>query len=270
MKRGAVVAFACLCACVKPTDPPTSTAAPRDSHSDRDAQEQPSAQCAPAGLTFDDLDFVPLDVRLVSLRQRGPQAEQAAKAIAELPGAQGIAPFPILVNVELQGMWLESVVLESVLTSLQADPAQLLEVHDPKGSSVWVVPSQCDIGILKRNAEESFAMKFRDGVRASIGSSPDPESFPFDIVLFTNRIALAPAGRGSRVVEWFDSGGQAGALGEPDKRPGERLLELEPAPIRLLVRGEGLVAGDADPSTMQARTVRAGSDFIEVDGTLVK
>lgn len=273
MRRAAVIGFATVCACVRPTDPPSSNSPDPDpsvSEVDPDGPNDPmDRDCTPKGLVFEDLQFVPVDVRFVSLRVRGPEAEPTAKAIAELPGTEGIAPFPILINVEFQGMWLESVVLESILGSLHTNPGELLEMHDPKGASVWVVPTACDIAILKHHAEENFGVTFRNGVNASIGTSPDPETFPFDIVLFTNRLALAPAGRGGRVVEWFESGGQAGAMGEPDKRPGERLLELEPAPVRLLIRGQALVAGDADPSELRARTVRAGSDFLEVDGTLI-
>lgn len=277
MKRARFAAFAALaglCACPKPTDPPSTTTPPPDSGATEGESQLDTANtegtCGPEGLAFEDLAFVPLDVRMVSLRQRGPELDAATKAVSSLPGMEGVDPFPILVNMEFQGMWLEGVVLESVLETFHLDPAQLLEMHDPKGASVWVVPTECDIGVLKGYGDEAYGLTFRDGPSASIGASPDAETFPFDVVLFTNSFALAPAGRGGRVVDWFGSGGQAGALGEPDKRPGERLLELEHAPVRVLVRGQALVAGDEDPSTKEARTVRAGPDFLEVDGTPIE
>ena len=70
------------------------------------------------------------------------------------------------------------------------------------------------------------------------------------------------------VLDWLSAQPAPTLTGEPRPRPGPILSDLAPAPFRILLQGDALVAGDGE-TRAGVRTIRATPDGIEIDGSLV-
>ncbi|NVB41298.1 hypothetical protein G6O69_25890 [Pseudenhygromyxa sp. WMMC2535] len=234
------------------------------------------AGCGSEGLRFEDLAWVPVDARLVTLVElegglaEGGALDRALARLAELADDDAAA-LPVLASMDYANLELQLGAMATTLAVLGHSPAQLVEIQGPSGAPIWAWPSDCAIDRLAARLLSRWQLSLRldlehPGVRVGAG---DPAGFPFDVIAIgERRVLLVGLGQGDAVVRWLDR-----AEGDPDAAPGATLLELEHAPIRSLLQGEWLLAGAAPASTSMGegaahhvRTIRIASEGVEIDG----
>ncbi|PCC75633.1 hypothetical protein SAMN02745121_00173 [Nannocystis exedens] len=211
-----------------------------------------------------DLEWIPADARVAALFDLGdPGVDEAA---AELARASATAPgMPVVAALGLGFVGTQLQILRRQLRDAALTPRELLLLHDPAGAVVWLVRVRCDLAALQAVLARAWGVTSRTTAAGPL-AEPDPaRGFPHDVVfLADDRLALVPAGAGGKVRRWLE--GQAGPpdLGDRRRRetPGQALARLEPAPIRVVLAGRGLLAGDAASAP---RTLRAWPDRVALD-----
>ncbi|MDC0720012.1 hypothetical protein [Nannocystis bainbridge] len=210
-----------------------------------------------------DLEWIPADARVVALFDLGdPGVDDAA---AELARASATTPgMPVVAALGLGFVATQLHILRRQLADAALTPRELLLLHDPAGAVVWIVRVRCDLAVLQNTLARAWGVTSRTTAAGPL-AEPDPaRGFPHDLVfLGDDRLALVPAGAGGKLRRWLE--GQAGPpdLGERrGETPGQALARLDPAPIRVVLAGRGLLAGDAASAP---RTVRAWPDRVALD-----
>jgi hypothetical protein len=223
------------------------------------------ATCPIAQDPLGDLTWIPRDVRLAAildLADPGVDASsvELARTVATTPG------LPIVAGLGLGQLDIQLQLLRRQLTSAGLTPRELVLLHGPDGAVVWVLRVRCDLGVLQATLARAWHVQSRATATGPVAEPAPGAGFPHDIVfLADDRLALAPAGTGGKLRRWLEVPVQVPALGpsRPAEPPGEILAALDPAPIRVVLAGRGLLAADAASSP---RTLRAWPDRVAVDG----
>ncbi len=159
---------------------------------------------------------------------------------------------------------MQTTLLGFSLAELGLEPGEMIEVHGPTNELAWLWSTSCDPDRLATRMLARWGVMLRANLDAKLGLG-DAEQFPFDVVVLAGSpgiVALTPLGQGSALLRWLRTA-------EGDAGPGSLLAELPRAPIRAVVRGESLLAGErpsdgAGPS--HTRTLRVDAEQIELDG----
>ncbi|MCY1006128.1 hypothetical protein OV079_11255 [Nannocystis pusilla] len=231
------------------------------------APQDMSKQTCPEGQDLiGDLEWIPADARVAGLFDLGdPGVDEAA---AELARASATTPgMPVVAALGLGFLGTQLQILRRQLRDAGLTPRELLLLHDPGGAVVWIVRVRCDLAVLQATLARAWGVTSRTTAAGPL-AEPDPaRGFPHDVVfLADDRLALVPAGAGGKLRRWLE--GQAGPPDLGDRRrsetPGQALARLEPAPIRVVLAGRGLLAGDAASAP---RTLRAWPARVALDAT---
>jgi hypothetical protein len=222
------------------------------------------ADCSEVGERFGDLDWVPADARLlVVIDRHSPDLDPALTRLRTLTEQASTVGLPIRAGLALDRLGMQSQMLGLSLVRLELDPAELLELHGPGSEIAWAWPTRCAPERLAARVLARWGVLLRANLDAKLGSG-DPEGFPFDVVVLADdRVVLTPLGQGSALLGWLRKA-------EGDEGPGSTLGDLAPAPIRAVIQGESLLAGDQQANhgsgVAHTRTLRVASDRIELDG----
>jgi hypothetical protein len=231
---------------------------------DQVAKDMSPGSCPNAQEPLGDLEWIPRDVRLAAVFDLsdpglGDAARELAHASASTPGMPVVAALGLgILDVQLD-------ILRRHLTSAGLTPRELLLLHDPAGAVVWVVRVRCDLHALQAALARAWGVTSRATAAGPLAEPAAPGGFPHDVVfLADDRLALVPAGAGGKLRRWLE--GQGGPPefggGQRVETPGEALARLDPAPIRVVLAGRGLLAGDAPAAP---RTLRAWPDRVALD-----
>lgn len=255
----------------RPDDPPAPTSAglaapdPPTGPNAHSPENMSDTTCSYATDGLGDLEWIPRDVRLAAvldLADPGVDAAAAelARAVATTPG------LPIVAGLGLAQLDLQLRILRGQLAAAGLAPRELVLLHGPDGAVVWVLRARCDLGALQAALARAWGVRSRATAAGPIAEPPPGGGFPHDVVfLADDRLALAPAGAGGRLRRWLEGQVPTPELA-PVRRvetPAETLAGLTPAPIRVVLAGRGLLAGDAAESP---RTLRAWPDRVVVGG----
>jgi len=227
-------------------------------------KDMPMKTCPEVHDPIGDLEWIPRDARVAALFDLGDPAVDAAAA--ELARASATTPgMPVVAALGLGFLGTQLQILRRQLTDAALTPRELLLLHDPTGAVVWVVRVRCDLPALQSALARSWGVTSRATAAGPI-AEPDPaRGFPHDIVfLADDRLALVPAGSGGKLRRWLEGQVKPPELGagRRTETPGEALGRLDPAPIRVVLAGRGLLAGDAAAAP---RTLRAWPDRVALD-----
>ncbi|MFV8754545.1 hypothetical protein ACNOYE_28685 [Nannocystaceae bacterium ST9] len=236
----------------------------RETNPPPDPEPEPET-CGPIGERFVDYDWVPADARLLTVIDRqANDLDQALARVRTLSDAAASVGLPIRAALALGQLGMQTQMLALSLAELGLDPGELIELHGPGSELAWLWTTSCDPDLLATRMLARWGVLLRANLDAKLGLGVAGE-FPFDvIVLADGRVALTPLGQGSALLRWLRTA-------EGDEGPGSRLGELAAAPIRAVLQGESLLAGDsASGGSGQAhtRTLRVTGEQIELDGTL--
>jgi hypothetical protein len=147
------------------------------------------------------------------------------------------------------GQWTWQVpLLRSTLASAGFDPAQLVHISLPDGASAWAWPQSCDLPTITANLEAAWGLPVRSTpygavAVAPVSASDEGVAFAYDFIAYgASAYLLVPAGRAQAV---------ASRLAERPSDPGAPSLgqtaaELDPAPIRMVVRTGSLLTPGAE------------------------
>lgn len=268
--RGAAVCLmawsaACRPEPTTPPEPDPTAAEPAEPRPDA----RPSA-CEPGGAPFDDHSWAPAATpALASIALDDPALTDALRTLGEHARGPGHGlPIPLAFSLS-QWSW-QVPALVATLDQAGFSPTELVFVADDEGADhAWVWHSACDLEGALQAMEAAWGVRSRtvvDGVIASPEPPADPDgvAFPYDVlVLPGDRFALVPAGRAASVRQRWDRPAPATALGSRAPGPGDRLDQLEPAPVRLVVRGHALVDASATSTPDGIRALRILADRIE-------
>lgn len=203
-----------------------------------------------------DLEWIPRDVRLAALFDLDDAGVD--DAAAELARASATTPgMPVVAALGLGFLGPQLQIVRRQLRDAELTPHELLLLHDPDGAVVWVVRVRCDLVALQAALARAWGLVSRATAAGPIAEPAPERPFPYDVVfLADDRLALVPAGAGGKLRRWLE--GQLHppelAAGRRAESPGEALAGLEAAPIRVVLAGRGLLAGDAAaaPHTLRA------------------
>lgn len=220
----------------------------------------------PVGERFVDYDWVPADARLLIVIDReSPDLAAALTRLRTLTDDAAAVGLPIRATLALGQLSMQSQMLGLSLGKLELAPAELIELHGPGNEIAWTWPTQCAPERLAARVLARWGVLLRANLDAKLGAG-DPERFPFDVVVLADdRVALTPLGQGSALLRWMRTA-------EGDAGPGSKLAELAPAPIRAVLQGESLLAGDEQAhqgsGAAHTRTLRVDAEQIELDGEI--
>jgi hypothetical protein len=226
--------------------------------------ESESADC-PTGERFVDWSWVPADARLlVVIDRESADLEPALTRLSTLGDHAAAVGLPIRAGLALDRLGMQAQMLGLSLGRLELDPAEFVELHGPGSEIAWTWPTQCPPERLDARVLARWGVMLRANLDAKLGPG-DPERFPFDVVVIADRVALTPLGQGSALLGWLRTA-------EGDDGPGQQLARLAAAPIRAIIQGESLLAGE-DPAAhgsgpAHARTLRVEAEQIELDGVI--
>lgn len=215
----------------------------------------PEATCADARDDLGDLTWIPRDARVSAvLDLRAPKlddaARQLARAVADAPG------LPIVAALGLGQLDLQLDILRGQLRTADLAPHELLLLHEPGGAVIWVLRARCDLGVLQAALARAWGLRSRNTASGPVAEAGLGARSPYDVVfLADDRLALVPAGHAGRLRRWLEAPPDPSLTpGRRAEGPGELLASLSPAPIRVVLAGRGLLAGDAaaSPRTLQA------------------
>jgi hypothetical protein len=226
---------------------------------------EPEVADCPSGERFVDWNWVPADARLLVVIDR--QSADLAAALTRLDALGDHAAavgLPIRASLALDRLGMQAQMLALSLGRLDLDPAELVELHGPRNEIAWAWPTRCPPERLDARVLARWGVMLRANLDAKLGLG-DPERFPFDVVVVADRVALTPLGQGSALLGWLRTA-------EGDEGPGAQLARLAAAPVRAIIQGESLLAGE-DPAThgsgpAHARTLRVEAQQIELDGVI--
>jgi len=131
---------------------------------------------------------------------------------------------------------------------------QLGAVHTDELPPLWILPLGCALEAAIAKLHEHDELELRDLGDIAIASPRAGSSFPFDMIVRADAIALAPAGRAREALAVWRR--QPTGTGAPVVAPGAVLAEVARAPIRMLVRASGLLRPDAPHTTALERRFR--------------
>lgn len=220
--------------------------------------------CQQAQDPLGDLEWIPRDVRLAAAFDLGDPglgeaARELARASAATPG------MPVVAALGLGFLDAQLDIVRRQLAAADLAPRELLLLHDPAGAVVWVVRVRCDLLVLQAVLARAWGVTSRATAAGPLAEPAAPGGFPHDVVfLADDRLALVPAGAGGKLRRWLEGQAAAPELGGGGRveTPGEALARLDPAPIRVVLAGRGLLAGDAPAAP---RTLRAWPDRVALD-----
>ncbi len=254
----------CLASTGCPREGGTSSPAAATPEAPPTTNDPQPARCGPPGQRFDGIAFVPRTVRLAAVVDvASPELDDALAALAE--AADRGAPLPIDVAFATrQWSWEIPFVLRT-LDDAGFEPAELLRVRTEDRLVAWMWPMRCDLAQARESVEARWGVRTRSSVNAVIGTPTETSAFAFDVVFLEGEVgALVPRTRGAALLEDLaEPGPSYGALGG-DTRPTGALIEvMEPAVIRMVVRGPSLVAGTggAQGGEGLVRVTAAGVEF---------
>ncbi len=260
-RPGIVSLFAiatCACPRTEPSVTPgqnPSAVEPAQADPPVDPDPAPDGVCGTPAQRFADYDWVPDDSRLTtSILRDDPELPAALTTLAQMVESDAVQ-LPIRAALDYENLGLQLLGLEGVIATIELDPGELVELHSPDGDVVWLWPSNCPTATLATRMLARFEVLVRadfehPGLRLGSGST----RFPFDLVLMHERlVALAPLGRGAHVGAWLS------APRHDEDGPGVALASIDHAPIRSVLSGPSLLAGDHDDvsSTAHHRKLRA-------------
>lgn len=214
---------------------------------------QPDAACD-ARDDLGELTWIPRDARLAALIDLGEPnigeaAGQLARAVAGAPG------LPIVAALGLGQLDVQLDILRKQLGAAGLAPRQLLLVHEPGGAVLWVLRARCDLAVLQAALARAWGLRSRNTASGPVAEAGLGAAFPYDAVfLADDRLALVPAGHAGRLRRWLEAPADPTLTGgRRTDGPGELLADLS-APIRVVLAGRGLLAGDAaaSPRTLEA------------------
>lgn len=230
---------------------------------DPEAKPESTIHCGPVGERFVDYDWAPADARLLTVIDR--QSSELPDALTQLHALSDDAAtvgLPIRVALALGQLGMQTQMLALSLAKLGLEPGELVELHGPGSELAWLWPTTCDPDLLATRVLARWGVLLRANLDAKLGPG-DAERFPFDVVVLADdRVALTPLGQGPALLRWLRS-----AKGDPG--PGSKLAQLAAAPIRAVVQGESLLAGEqasAGAGPAHTRTLRVDGQQIELDG----
>jgi len=195
--------------------------------------------------------------------------EELDLALSHLAALKAPHPLPIVVAATLSHLETQVDLLRPVLHRAGFDPAELLLVASTQGDLAWVWRSTCDIDIARASVERAWNVRVRRTAGGLVGSpaAPAPDAFAFDVLFIPGElVALVPAGRASRVRLWLGGleAGEPPAGNHPP--PGARLDAMQPAPVRVVMTGTGLLPSEAATGARAPRQLRATAAGLEIDG----
>lgn len=234
-----------------PTDMPHATG-PKE-HDLKDCSTDP----------LGDLAWLPRDLRLaVVFDLDDPGVTQAA---IELARASATTPgLPVVAALGLGFVDAQLAIVRRQLAVATLAPRELLLLHDPAGAVLWVVRARCDLDAVQTALADAWGLRSRASAAGPLAEPAPGAAFPHDVVfLGDDRLALVPAGSGGKLRRWLEGSSKPPELGPgpAGDAPGDTLAALAPAPIRVVLAGRGLLAGDAARSP---RTLRAWPDRVEL------
>lgn len=228
--------------------------------------EPEAVDCGPLGERFVDYDWVPADARLlVVIDRQSAELPAALTRLRSLTDNAAQVGLPVRATLALNQLGMQSQMLALSLGQLELEPAELIELHGPGSEIAWTWPTQCAPERLAARVLARWGVLLRANLDAKLGPG-DPERFPFDVVVLADdRVALTPLTQGSSLLRWLRTA-------EGDEGPGSKLAELAPAPIRVVLQGESLLAGEDQAhqgsGLAHTRTLRVDAETIELDGEL--
>ncbi|MCA9720078.1 MAG: hypothetical protein KC468_35770 [Myxococcales bacterium] len=229
------------------------------------------------GSRVGELDWIPADARVVALIELAdPELDAALEQLsAALPELDDV---PIVSGMALSQLPLQLAVLRPALAQGGFAPASVLLLHTRASEPVWVLRAPCDLDEMRGAIERRWPVKTRaviGGVVAERDPARGDQALLGDVVFASgDRVAITPPGAGARLLRWLEGQVQpdAGALvGAPDPRAAPEVESLEPAAIRVLLHGQGLLAvgahGDAEAHSTRVllRASSAGVERVEVE-----
>ncbi len=204
--------------------------------------------CGPADQRFATLGWMPADARAAAVvRLDDPQLADALALVgAGARDAERQLPIRVAFSV---GQWTWQVpLLRSTLAQAGFAPRQLAYVALPDGTTIWAWPSGCDLETTTENLRAAWGLELRTTPYGAVAVAPRrPDggpTFAYDFVIWgASFAALVPAGRAGSVTQQLADRG-----GDPlRERLGSALERLQPAPIRMAIRMDALLAG-SDPA----------------------
>lgn len=264
--------FAALAGCPDGggSTPPDSTDA-ADSRGEDESGSVLDGRCGAAGLRFEDLRWMPKDVRLATrVDLEDPSLDIATEnlaAVAEDPAAS----VPVVASLDYRQLGLQLGLLGPIVRALGSEPGELVELLGPDGELIWIWPTDCPADSIAARMLGKWQLAPRaslefPGTRVAVGN----DAFPFDVVTIADRhMALARRGQGQAALAWLRTPREGPASAA------DALGELEAAAIRSVLVGEWLLSTSDDARSADAppedapptvRTVRATADGVELDG----
>lgn len=244
----------------RPDDPPATQTPP--------PPERPTP-CGPVGEAFDAHAWAPETAPAVaSIRLDDPELPAALQAVgAHARGSGHGLPIPLAFTL---GQWSWQVpTLVATLGQVGLRPAELVFVASDEGDHAWVWRSTCDLDELVARMETEWSVHARRTVEGMVATpkppaGPDDSAFPYDVlVLPGQRMALAPAGRATAVLERFAEPAPRMGLGvTPPPTAGRRLDALPPAAVRLSFVGRALLDPAAATAAHEARSLRVTANGV--------
>jgi len=223
------------------------------------------AKCAADDEVLGGTAWVPGDARLalvVDLADPGLD-DAVTRMAAEAPG-RGL---PVVAGLALTQLGLQLTLMRSQLTRAGLAPRELALIHDRAGAVIWVLRARCDLRDLQAALAGAWGVRGRAVAGGEVAEAIAGSGFPHDVVfLAEDRVALVPAGQAMAVRRWFEAPAAPLPAGPSAPRPGEVLAEIPPAPIRGVLTGTSLLAGDPGSSPPVVRTLRASGEALEIDG----
>lgn len=242
-----------LLGCRKPEQPPTTTPAQPAPEA---TPPTPSIEACPAPDPFATLRWVPQRSEAVTLVALNDPALPEALALLQQGARETDRQLPIRVAFAL-GQWTWQVpLLRTTLARAGFDPAQLVHIALPDGTSAWAWPPSCDLTTLGANLERGWSLSLRAtpyGAVAPATTNAEGELvFPYDFVAYgASAYLLVPAGRAQAVAQQLAIRPDAGATSL-----GEVAAGLDAAPLRLVVRNTALLTpGSTAPTPISAHRI---------------
>lgn len=201
-------------------------------------EPQAFAACGPTGLRFEHLLWVPANAIAIAKIELDDSRLDAA--LQDISTTSLDAPIDIAFAVK-QWTW-QIPFLSRLLLEAGFKPAELVYVRTRLGS-IWIFRSQCDLLEAQQRVRDIWDLSSRHLIEGVVATPRDPDhpTFPFDVVFLPGeRVAITSMGRSTDALQWSDTPKDPAPSGETAV---DRMSKLDAhAPIRLVIRNEGLLA----------------------------
>lgn len=232
----------------RPSAPATSATPPPDPPPDAVAPTPPEPEppCGETGLRIAHFAWVPSDAQAVArFDLADPSLADALRETSAFASAAGHG-VPIDVGFAMSQWSWQVPGLGAVLAGAGFEPADLVYLRILDGSSAWVFPAQCDFEDAIARVEREWQVEVRRTWVGAVGTPRPGAGFAFDVVFLEGeRMALAPVGTGSRLLERLSS--NAPRPTNPAASLTAILDRLDRGPIRMVLRMHGLLDPASPP-----------------------